>query len=53
VTYGGGLPPASVPGGGVRPDVAVNGPLGAQFLAWQFAAAIAARVRGVDPFGVG
>jgi glucose-6-phosphate isomerase len=52
VSYGGGLPPASVPGGGVRPDVAVNGPLGAQFLAWQFATAIAARVRGVDPFGV-
>jgi glucose-6-phosphate isomerase len=50
VSYGGSLPPASVPGGGVRPDVAVNGPLGAQFLAWQFAAAIAARVRGVDPF---
>jgi glucose-6-phosphate isomerase len=52
VSYGGGLPPASVPGGGVRPDLAVNGPLGAQFLAWQFATAIAARVRGVDPFGV-
>lgn len=50
VSYGGSLPPASVPGGGVRPDVAVNGPLGAQFLAWQFAAAIAARLRGVDPF---
>jgi hypothetical protein len=52
VTYGGGLPPAGVPGGGVRPDVAVNGPLGAQFLAWQFATAIAARARGVDPFPV-
>jgi glucose-6-phosphate isomerase len=50
VTYGGSLPPAAVPGGGVRPDVAVNGPLGAHFLAWQYAVAIAAHVRGVDPF---
>lgn len=50
VTYGGSLPPAAVPGGGVRPDLAVNGPLGAHFLAWQYAVAIAAHVRGVDPF---
>jgi glucose-6-phosphate isomerase len=50
VTYGGALPPAAVPGGGVRPHVAVNGPLGAQFLAWEYAVAIAGRVLGVDPF---
>jgi glucose-6-phosphate isomerase len=30
--------------------VAVNGPLGAQFLAWEFATAIAGRVIGIDPF---
>jgi hypothetical protein len=39
-----------VPGGGGQPDVAVNGPLGAQFRAWQYACAIAARVRGRGPF---
>jgi hypothetical protein len=50
VTYGGALTPAAVPGSGVRPDLAVNGPLGAQFLAWEYATAIAARVLGVDPF---
>ncbi|MEU7902512.1 glucose-6-phosphate isomerase [Actinoplanes sp. NPDC049118] len=52
ITYGGSLPPAAVPGGGVRPDVAVNGPLGAQFLAWRYAVAIAGRIRGVDPFRI-
>jgi glucose-6-phosphate isomerase len=52
ITYGGALSPAAVPGGGTRPDVAVNGPLGAQFLAWQYAAAIAARVAGKAPFAV-
>jgi glucose-6-phosphate isomerase len=30
--------------------VAVNGPLGAHFLAWPYAVALAAHVRGVDPF---
>jgi hypothetical protein len=50
VTYGGGLPPAAVPGAGIRPDLAVNGPLGAQFLAWQYATALAAVVLDVDPF---
>jgi hypothetical protein len=50
VTYGGGLAPAAVPGGGVAPDLAVNGPLGAQFLAWEYATAIVARVLDVDPF---
>jgi hypothetical protein len=52
VTYGGALSPASVPGGGTRPDVAVNGPLGAQFLAWQYATALAARMLGKDPLAV-
>ncbi len=50
VTYGGSLPPAAVPGGGVLPALAVNGPLGAHFLAWPYAVALAAHVRGVDPF---
>jgi glucose-6-phosphate isomerase len=50
VTVGGAQPPAAVPGGGVRPDVAVNGPLGAQFLAWEYATALAGRVLGIDPF---
>jgi len=50
VTMGGALPPADVPGGGVRPDVAVNGPLGAQFLAWEAATAFAGRLLGINPF---
>ena len=50
VTAGGSLPPAEVPGGGVRPDVAVNGPLGAQFLAWEAATAFAGRLLGINPF---
>jgi hypothetical protein len=49
-TVGGALSPGSVPGGGVRPHVAVNGPLGAQFLAWEFATALAGRLLGIDPF---
>ncbi|MFS8497019.1 MAG: glucose-6-phosphate isomerase [Micromonosporaceae bacterium] len=50
VTVGGALPPGAVPGGGVRPHVAVNGPLGAQFLAWEYATAVLGRVLGVNPF---
>ncbi|GAA3340908.1 glucose-6-phosphate isomerase [Amorphoplanes nipponensis] len=50
VSYGGCLPPAGVPGGGMGPAVAVNGPLGAHFLAWPYAVALAAHVRGADPF---
>jgi hypothetical protein len=50
VTYGGALGPDTVPGGGVDPHVAVNGPLGAQFLAWEFATAIAGRLLGINPF---
>lgn len=50
VTVGGSLPAGAVPGGGVRPHVAVNGPLGAQFLAWEYATAVAGRVLGINPF---
>ncbi|MEV7229195.1 glucose-6-phosphate isomerase [Polymorphospora sp. NPDC051019] len=50
VTTGGACPPGTVPGGGVRPHLAVNGPLGAQFLVWEYATAVAGRVLGIDPF---
>jgi glucose-6-phosphate isomerase len=50
VTVGGSLPPESVPGGGIAPHVAVNGPLGAQFLAWEYATAVAGRLLQVNPF---
>jgi len=50
VTVGGALPPAAVPGGGVRPDVSVNGPLGAQFLCWEAAIALAGRSLSINPF---
>jgi glucose-6-phosphate isomerase len=50
VTTGGALSTGVVPGGGITPHVAVNGPLGAQFLAWEYATAVAGRVLGVDPF---
>ncbi|MEU6075295.1 glucose-6-phosphate isomerase [Micromonospora sp. NPDC047074] len=50
VTYGGALPAGAVPAGGVDADVAVNGPLGAHFLAWEYATAIAGVVLGIDPF---
>ncbi|GLZ78925.1 glucose-6-phosphate isomerase [Actinorhabdospora filicis] len=32
------------------PDLAVNGPLGAQFLAWELATAYAGKLIGIDPF---
>ncbi|MFC8845191.1 glucose-6-phosphate isomerase [Micromonospora sp. NPDC057141] len=50
VSYGGALATGAVPGGGRAPDVAVNGPLGAQFLTWEYATAIAGVVLGVNPF---
>ncbi|MBO0869122.1 MAG: glucose-6-phosphate isomerase, partial [Micromonosporaceae bacterium] len=50
VTVGGALPPGGVPGQGVSAHVAVNGPLGAQFLAWEYATAVAGRVLGINPF---
>ncbi|MFD0900497.1 glucose-6-phosphate isomerase [Actinomadura sediminis] len=39
------------PGPGREAGVSVAGPLGAQFLLWECAVAVAARVLGVDPFG--
>ena len=50
VTVGGSLPPGAVPGSGVNPHLAVNGPLGAHFLAWEYATAVAGLVIGVEPF---
>lgn len=50
VTVGGSLPPNSVPGSGVAPHLAVNGPLGAHFLAWEYATAIAGQLIGISPF---
>jgi len=50
VTTGGSLGPDAVPGGGIVPHVAVNGPLGAQFLAWEYATAVAGRILGINPF---
>ncbi|MEO3777896.1 glucose-6-phosphate isomerase [Micromonospora sp. B11E3] len=50
VAYGGALAAGTVPGGGCQPDVAVNGPLGAQFLTWEYATAVAGVVLGVNPF---
>jgi glucose-6-phosphate isomerase len=50
VTVGGSLPPGAVPGGGITPHVAVNGPLGAQFLAWEYATAVVGRILEINPF---
>jgi glucose-6-phosphate isomerase len=50
VTTGGALGAAVVPGGGIVPHLAVNGPLGAQFLAWEYATAVAGRILGINPF---
>jgi len=50
VTIGGALAPAGVPGSGVTPHVAVNGPLGAQFLVWEAATAFAGRLLEINPF---
>ncbi|MCW3844326.1 glucose-6-phosphate isomerase [Micromonospora yasonensis] len=49
VSYGGALTPGQAPGAGTA-DLAVNGPLGAHFLAWEYATAVAAAALGVDPF---
>ncbi|WP_025619110.1 hypothetical protein [Salinispora cortesiana] len=53
ISYGGALTAGELGGGegtGGTPDVAVNGPLGAQFLAWEYAVAIAGVVLGIDAF---
>ncbi|WP_435831767.1 glucose-6-phosphate isomerase [Catellatospora methionotrophica] len=49
-TIGGALGVGAVPGSGVVPHVSVNGALGAQFLCWEVATAVAGRVLGIDPF---
>ncbi|WP_306209275.1 glucose-6-phosphate isomerase [Actinoplanes sp. RD1] len=50
IAYGGSLAAGTMPGGrGTAPDIAVNGPLGAQFVVWHRAAEIAARLRGARP----
>jgi glucose-6-phosphate isomerase len=50
VTAGGALGAESVPGGGIVPHLSVNGPLGAHFLAWEYATAVAGRILGINPF---
>jgi Phosphoglucose isomerase len=49
VTAGGMLGPG-FPSPGVAAHVSVNGPLGAHFLAWETAVALAGRILGIDPF---
>jgi len=49
-TLGGALSAGAFPGGGVSPHLAVNGPLGAQFLAWEAATGFAGRLLGINPF---
>jgi glucose-6-phosphate isomerase len=49
VTLGGQLGPGW-PSPGVAAHLCVNGPLGAQFLAWEAATALAGRILGIDPF---
>ncbi|WP_018811208.1 hypothetical protein [Salinispora pacifica] len=53
ISYGGALTAGELSSGegpGGAPDVAVNGPLGAQFLAWEYAIAVAGVVLGIDAF---
>ncbi len=38
------------PGGAGFPHTSVSGPLGAQFLAWEYAVAVAGRALGINPF---
>jgi glucose-6-phosphate isomerase len=49
-TLGGSLGPNTVASSGIVPDIAVNGPLGAQFLCWEAATALAGKVLGINPF---
>jgi len=49
VTVGGALPPG-YHSPGVEAHLGVNGPLGAQFLVWEAATALAGRILGIDPF---
>jgi hypothetical protein len=49
VTIGGALVPGIMPGGGIAPDLAVNGPLGAQLLAWEQALTVAGLIAPTEP----
>ncbi|MER7005571.1 glucose-6-phosphate isomerase [Dactylosporangium sp. NPDC000555] len=49
VTVGGALGMGLMPGGGIAPDLSVNGPLGAQLLAWEQAARVAGAGSGTGP----
>jgi len=49
-TVGGALPAEALHTRVLRDGLAVNGPLGAQFLTWEYATAIASRVIGIEPF---
>ncbi len=51
-TVGGSVRAGSGPdyGAGPTPDLSVNGPLGAHFLAWEYATAIAGRILGINPY---
>ncbi len=50
ISLGGALAAGPVPVDGTAPRVGVNGPLGAQFLAWEYATAVAGRLLGINPF---
>ncbi len=50
VSVGGCLPPEAVSRRGKAPDVAVNGPLGAQFLVWEYATCDRRHLLGINPF---
>jgi hypothetical protein len=50
VTIGGALAARDYPAGGVTPHISINGPLGAHFLAWETATALAGRLLGINPF---
>lgn len=39
-----------VAGTAAQPDLTVNGPLGAQFLTWEYAVALAGKLLGINPF---
>jgi hypothetical protein len=51
VTVGGVLGRAIMPGGGIRPDICVNGPLGAHLLTWEQAALVAGAATPPAPAG--
>ena len=50
ITVGGATPHTGKASSLEPPDVAVNGPLGAQFLCWELATAYAGHLLGINPF---